>query len=329
MSFAKRKPDPQKEHKKHHIVPVCYLRNFSVDEVAWVYNKKVGKPYQKNVNDIFFIPYFYSIDDKYIPDIAKAIMHPLSIEYDYFAQEIESQFDNFYTIFIPFIEKLINDNQYKEAMLLLPEDYVENIAFQIAVQYLRTPEARFNVMKFMAAFKASLRYCKNNNIPIEEFSDTEILDFLNSEYGAVLNHFLVCFNPKLLKTIVDKLRKKVWSVYINTTKNEHFFTSDSPVILERKEPSNHNFWDIDEEGLIISYPVTDKVLVRLWDRDFYKDFIPFDRMFRYIDNNLKDFIKIENSYMYCWGNEIVSPSDEIKQLQFIRQKLGKEQFYRH
>lgn len=329
MSFANKIPDPETEHKKHHIVPVCYLRNFSVDEVAWVYNKKAGKPYQKNINDILFIPHFYNINDKYIPDIARAIMHPLSIEYDYFAQEIESQFDNFYSIFFPFVEKLINDNQYGEALPLLPEDYVEAIAFQIAVQYLRTPEARLNVMKFMVAFKASLKYCINNNIPIEDFSEAEITEFLNFEYGTVLNHFLVCFNPKFLKSIVDKLRKKIWSVYIITTKDEHYYTSDSPVILERKEPSKHNFWDIDEDGLIISYPVTEKVLVRLWDRDYYKDFIPFDRMFRYIDNNLKDFIKVENSYMYCWGKEIVSSSDDIKKFEIIRNELGEEKYYRH
>ncbi len=51
--------------------------------------------------------------------------------------------------------------------------------------------------------------------------------------------------------------------------------------------------------------------------------------FRYLNNNLKDFIQVENAYMYCWGKEIVSPSDNIKQLQVIRQTLGKEQFCRH
>ena len=93
-------------HKRHHYVPVCYLKNFTLDgEIAWIYNKGVSKSYPKNINDIFVLENFYTIDESLLPKEHTEEVNPLSLELNYFARDIESQYTQFLNIFIPFIDE--------------------------------------------------------------------------------------------------------------------------------------------------------------------------------------------------------------------------------
>ena len=81
---------------KHHYIPQCYLSNFSCDGKAiWVYNKKERKAYLTSVDKIFQKKHWYRIPDELIPEQDKDIINPLSIEKDFFADQVESQFNHY------------------------------------------------------------------------------------------------------------------------------------------------------------------------------------------------------------------------------------------
>ncbi|MBQ2210311.1 MAG: DUF4238 domain-containing protein [Prevotella sp.] len=106
-----------KEYQKHHIIPECYLTNFTEDgKGIWVYDKKNGKTFQQSVSNIFFIKDFYRINEEDIPDSLKGEVNPLTLEKDYFANEIESNYNDFLISLIPRIDELI-DNDIRNACL--------------------------------------------------------------------------------------------------------------------------------------------------------------------------------------------------------------------
>jgi len=107
-----------------------------------------------------------------------------------------------------------------------------------------------------------------------------------------------------------------------------FFTSDSPIIFER-EGSNKEvgFMELNLSNLNITYPITRNLLVRLWDRDSYKQIEPFDRTIRIVD---EEFVMCENIRQYIWANnEIVTPNDSSVFFERIKNIQDKELYCKH
>ena len=73
-----------------------------------------------------------------------------SIEHDYFANQIESQFSRFLDIINSVSAKLMES---KDILTAFPVEYTENIAFQIVIQYFRTPEARKYVVELVDIYE--------------------------------------------------------------------------------------------------------------------------------------------------------------------------------
>ena len=68
-----------KEYRNHHIIPECYLTNFTEDgKGIWIYDKKSGKTFQQSISNIFFKKDFYRINEEDIPDSLKGEVNPLS-----------------------------------------------------------------------------------------------------------------------------------------------------------------------------------------------------------------------------------------------------------
>ena len=311
-------------HKKHHYIPVCYLRNFSLDkEIVWVYNKKVSKCYQKNINDIFYKKDFYTLDECYIPEGKEEILNSLSVEYDYFAQKIEPQYAKFYEFFNPLIEKLTEDKFYRDSLIVFPEEYIEMIAFMMITQHLRTPKARKYIIDLYSQTRVLFKNCVDANISLNGISVEDMKASLEENAGPVMTQMLIAFKPEFLKNAVEMLKSKIWSVYIALEGD--FYTSDSPVNIEFTEDSGHDFMGINERGTIFTYPVSRKVLVRLWDREkFQKDFALYDRIPRYVD---KEYVKSENTFQYGWATEMVGPTKDVNMYRAIKKYTGKELYY--
>lgn len=311
------------KHERHHYIPQCYLKGFSTNRKSvWIYNKSKSKTYPTAIENIFYEKNFYTIDKNLIPEEGQDIINPDSIEYDFFAEHIESQ----YADILKIINKAIDGWSKNIPFIVgrrIPECWVNHLSLQLLIQYLRTPEARkeaFNLLKITRIIMAE--YSKNSFISDEEKIRYE--EVLQKTYGESIDHFMVLFDKeRLIDPCWSLLRNKIWSVYFSP--NVDFFTSDSPIIFEREgSDKDINFMEFNLSYLNITYPITRHLLIRLWDRESYKELEPCDRMIRVVD---KEFVMKENIRQYVWARrEVVTPDDESAFFERIRD-IRHEEFY--
>ena len=289
------------ESKKHHFIPQCYLSNFSIDgKGIWVYNKKRGKPYLTSIDKIFQGKNWYRIPDELIPEQEKDKINPLSIERNFFADEIESQYNDYLKSIISEInQRLSNDSTLQNYDHRLDEIYVDEFAMQIAIQYFRTPEARQEVMNNLADLS------KMSQMINPKYINKELISELNKLHNPIIAHFWTIFaNDKFIPGITNILKNKIWLTLVSP--NTPFYTSDSPVIIDNPPNTPRDFFGcLNERGVIITFPLTSKILFKLLDRDYYADMEDTDRKILLVNENI---VKQENKMQFIVArNEIVSP----------------------
>lgn len=313
------------EHLRHHYIPQCYLKGFSKNKKSvWVYNKSLSKMYQTSIDKIFYEKKFYAVDMDLVPEEVRDKINVNSIECDFFAEHIESQ----YAGMLDAINK--STDVWKEISpdLLygrIPECWVDHLSMQLIVQYLRTPEAREHALELLDYSRLYMKVLYDNPLLSEEkkrFYQEES----QRTYGEVIDHFMFFFDKKVIESYCSLLKNKIWSIYFSP--DAEFFTSDSPIIFER-EGSNKEvgFMELNLSNLNITYPITRNLLVRLWDRDSYKQIEPFDRTIRIVD---EEFVMCENIRQYIWANnEIVTPNDSSVFFERIKNIQDKELYCKH
>lgn len=313
-----------KDYTKHHYIPQCYLKNFSTDgKGIYVYNKKKSKSYCTSIENIFFEKDFYSIDERLIPNFARDKVGRESIERDYFANVVESQFAKF-------LDNItIVSNRYMQSgkiFEVFPFEYTEHIAYQIVMQYFRTPEARKYCVNLVHNIRMYLKILVDNGAIIDRKERMQVIKDLEQPYDDVLDHCCTCFNPFLIKKTVDMIQNNIWSIYFSS--GECFVTSDSPIIIERETQHDVcDFFNLNLESTNITFPLTNRILVRIWDRTYYKELEPYNRVVRFVDDN---FVKVENLRQYIWANnQVVSQVDNSIFYQEYRNANGEELYCKH
>ena len=291
------------ESKKHHIIPQCYLSNFSCDGKAiWVYNKKERKTYLTSVDKVFQRKHWYRIPDELISEQDKDKINPLSIEKDFFANQVESQFNHYLRSIACNIDELLqNESNFQNFNCKLHEDYVDEFSMQIAVQFFRTPEARHEVMGIISDIAEKFQTTDSKS------TENEIIAELNKPHteNPTIAHFWTIFaNDKFIPGIAEILKSKIWLTCV--TPNVPFYTSDSPVIVENLyNMPNDTDISLNRIGGIITYPVTSKILFKLLDREYYADMANEDRSIILVND---EYVKTENMRQFSFAkNDIVSP----------------------
>ena len=297
-----------KEYRNHHYIPECYLTNFTEDgKGIWVYDKKNYKTFLQSISNIFFKKDFYRINEEDIPDNLKGEINPLSLEKDYFANEIESKYNDFLKSLIPQIDDLI-DNNIRNACL--SEEDIHAIALFLVFQFLRTPKAREEVV-----------YVHNNTMQqivdklgeIRPQNDFVKAMKLQAEMEAAINYPPVILhasrafaNDQVVKKITEDLVNNIWQIYVSP--DDYFYSSDNPIIIERTDYDNTEYIDmgLNSYGVVVSFPLTKKILVRIFERRAFHDLLKqIDRRIVIIDY---DFVKSQNKKCcMCAGQFVVSP----------------------
>lgn len=291
------------ESKKHHFIPQCYLSNFSDDgKGIWVYNKTGKRAYLTSIDKIFQKKNWYRIPEELIPEHGKDIINPLSIESEFFADQIESQFNDYLKSIVANIDDILKDTSIFQNCQL-HEDYVDEFAMQIAIQYFRTPKARQMVMDTLTDLSEISQII--DPMYLNNPSLKELVSELKKSHNPTIAHFWTIFaNNKFIPGITELLKSKIWLTFVSP--NAPFYTSDTPVIVESlfNAPSDSNI-SLNERGGIITYPLTKKILIKLLDKEYYKDMEDANRSILLIND---EFVKKENMVIFTFAqNEIVSP----------------------
>ncbi len=218
-------------HKYHHFVPQCYLRNFGHNKDSKggyfinTYSKNINKAILMNIDNVCGEDFFYSLPDEYIRQHSIEDLNSLSIEIDYFASNIESEYNSILTNIFNSI-KLTSDQDI--AIIDISDKDKFTLAKQIVVQYLRLPEVR--------TYDTELSdFYDNNMITLfqeglaKELNNPEIAKLkIVSKRDKIVNHaFLSFMNKELISSFANDLAKNIWTFYYS--EEGKFYTCDSPV----------------------------------------------------------------------------------------------------
>lgn len=281
--------------------------------------------YQTSVDKIFHKKDFYAVDMDLVPEEGRDKMNVNSIECDLFAEHIESQ----YADILNAINKstdLWRRMPYYFLRGRIPECWVDHLSMQLIVQYLRTPEAREYALELLERSRLCMKAFSDN-----PFLSKEERNYYEKEsqrtHGEAIDHFMIFFDKeKVIEPYCSLLKNKIWSIYFSP--EAEFFTSDSPIILEREGANKKiKFLELNLSQLNITYPITRHLLIRLWDRESYKELEPYDRMIRVVD---EDFVRAENIRQYLWARkEVVVSNNQYTFFEQIRNIRNKEFYCKH
>ena len=292
------------EYTRHHYIPECYLTNFTEDgKGIWVYNKELSKSYQQSISNIFNIKNFYRIDEKDIPETLRNEVSPLYLERDYFADGVEKMF----SICVKDIIQQIDELSTKTiGITKLSDEFVEAITLFLVIQFLRTPKARDYIINLHSDTLKQFTEALNNSSPKEN-------DFIkgmklqleiekSTNYPPVFLHANRTFaNNQVVEKFTEDIKNNIWQIYVSN--EDYFFSSDSPIITELLDrDADMSDLGLNAHGAIITYPLTKKILIRIFERKYFSGFNDIDRNIIWVD---KDFIQYENAKQFWWADKYI------------------------
>ena len=228
-----------------HFVPVCYLRNFSVESEqkkenpkVWVYDKFSKRAEYKGAKNVCYSYKMYSISSDGEPVISDNITDKETFFESHYLHNIEQD----YSRLLKDVIASIKQRKFGGAMKI-------NLSLYIAIQYLRDP-----IIKILCDV--------GEEIPF--FSLSQEYKNLSEKYPNILNdasmkHFMYAYgNKKMITTLTRSLATSEWTFHYNP--NDVFYTSDNPVCLAQDKPGTQND---GVQSLYIIFPVSKNILLQI------------------------------------------------------------------
>ncbi len=289
------------ESKKHHYVPVCYLKQFSYDndQLLHVFDKITGKQFVKNAGDILYETSFYRLSDGFLSSQQDFTLNNLSVEKSFFAETIESDY-------LEVLNWIRNetDTRYNDKCFYfgLTDESKWIIARYIIIQYLRTPTIRHRVVsetqyveeKMIRLFKQGL----SHELKKPEMANLPIASVIDE----VATHVTMTFmDEKQVNSIAEYLSKCYWHFYYSS--KEELYTSDHPVnIIHRCKDVVEQNWGLTDYGAEIMVPLNPKLLLSIYDYRYYNMYSSTDGLF---EEASKDHIDYANACQYAFSQRFL------------------------
>lgn len=306
------------ENKKHHYVPICYLKQFAYekDSIIHVYDKVNDKSFPRNIKDICYENFLYKLSNDYLNFQNDTSLNPLSIENEYFAESLESDFDKI----LEWIRNVAR-NKYETGCHYfgLTDDSKFILAKNIAIQYLRTPFIRdFIVTEEKRVEEKILRLFKQG-VAIEE-NNPGILDLpLEAEIDKVSCHATNTYlDDEYVCRIANHLANSYWHFYYSPF--EQFYSSDNPVtIIHRYKDVMERDYGLTDYGAEISFPLNPCLLLTIYDYQYFHIYNATDGLF---EEAVKEHIDYANICQVAFSKRIVfnKTGDFTSAIRFCRGK---------
>lgn len=223
---------------KHHYVPQCYLKKFSLDKInVNYYDKELCKCDQKEINEICQLKNFYKLSQS----------APYYIETDFFANNYEDKLGrilaHFETIDID-LEKIPYDKKHRI-----------NLSRQIVLQYMRTPLYRDTKAnnELNAYYELIIRMLRAFN-----FEDEEIEFKANNKAEF---HKTILLENEIIDDIVEDIADANWELLYASS--DEFYTSDNPVTVIARNDIPATYCDAIKHFSEIFYPLNSKLCLHI------------------------------------------------------------------
>jgi len=273
--------------KKQHYVPRFYLKNWAdKKEKIWVFNKNNQENFKASIKDVASSKYFYDVPKQIIEELKKKELINDNLKFLEQKQIFEESLSLIEMINSKIIKDIINNakntftkNIYKDKdidnILKIKEKYKKELSFFLAIQYLRTKEARIT---FEQLYIGTLTKIMEKIMGIEFDNYSQIT--LDNNHLQIF-HLDILFNSKYVEEIAYLLEDYHWQLLINKTKHS-FYTSDSPVVYYPNIKNKNSFqgYGFATFGISIYYPISPEFALLITEKNFF--------------NKIKKFLKYKN-----------------------------------
>ncbi|SEG18366.1 DUF4238 domain-containing protein [Algoriphagus boritolerans] len=224
--------------KKQHYVPRLYLKNFSINERIFSFDKTQNKTIATNIKDIATKNYFY--DDQKLDKVTGEQTYEKALS------EMEGIFDRYLKIFIQ------NLNSGYSGLSNI--DLKSTISEFIVIQLFRTPSSNKSFEYLTEILNKEIHNWVGKDSKIKSLIPN--IDFLEI-FGESLQN---------LNARATLIFEKIWVIWHNETKLK-FITSDNPVV---------GFTEPLKKGYEIYFPINPEYSISLYDKTKYSDFKELD-----------------------------------------------------
>lgn len=260
-------------HTVHHIIPQCYLRNFTnMAKGIYMYDKIRSTKYIKPIDEACAIDHFYRIADFN----AKNEDEALSIEVGYLAKAVETTYSDILQEVIETKDQWISNSSVR-----LSNELKVKLAYMIGVQYLRMPHIREATMSLYRQF-TDFEERIFKQVAAKEENNPDIINLrINKRFDEASIHAQSTFmNDKLLLDFCVGLSRNYWSILVS--RDDDFYTSDFPIIVNPHQqgvrPTHHG---LTQYGAEVSFPLTKDILLVVWEKEYFNDKSSIDRTFQW------------------------------------------------
>lgn len=295
--------------KNHHYVPQSYLRRFSTDgSQIYVFDKFKQHQFVTNIKNVASETHFYNLSEEQIVELIEEIRkRPTEFASDDEIQEaiqfikalgsveqqlsiIEGQLDkklgdlialvekNAKWFSVPPVIKSLKDVSPDDPIGLerimrsgyVDKEYKQDIAFLVALQYIRTREYRNSLVEF---YTKSTKALSTLFLRMKGYDTSKINVTLNvTPESSQMFHLGHMYRNDFFLGIVEALMNHMWTFVANET-SQPLFTSDSPVALVPHKFSPHrSYAGFAAEGIEIRMPLSSKYAVVFYERTYFAGF---------------------------------------------------------
>lgn len=223
---------------KHHYVPQCYLKKFSLDKInVNYYDKELCKCDQKEINEICQLKNFYKLSQS----------APYYIETDFFANNYEDKLGRILAHF----EKI----DYSVKQIPYDKNLRINLSRQIVLQYMRTPFYRDTKSEneLNAYYELMIHILRTCNFEVDkiEFKANNKAEF----------HKTILLENEIIDDIVEDIADANWELLYASS--DEFYTSDNPVTVIARNDIPATYCDAIKHFSEIFYPLNSKLSLHI------------------------------------------------------------------
>lgn len=309
---------------KQHYIPQCYLRRFSNNERSiYTYDKMLSKSYTAPLMSVCCEDDLYSISDEFIKKSqseGKTNINRLSIEHNFFANDVEPLFSNILKVIDDIKnEWLAGKNHYK-----LQYDEKKELALHIVMQYFRHPHIKKNAVdNYLRLERAEIDMVKEMLSAKTGRDEYRNMDIDVTCEPPVLHANLTYMNDEVLMDCAEAIASNIFVFWISH--GNDFYMSDFPIIISPHIPDAQScYMGLSQKGGELTIPLSSDLVLSIYDVDYFNKIKDRDGCF--IEASDKE-IRRQNYLRYIYATRhVFSLKNDFKLIEFICKQNGKHIF---
>lgn len=241
--------------EKQHIVPQFILRNFSVNNKLYTYDKYTERVYLSNVKDSGCERGFYDFQISTSAGIIEGTIEEKLCELESCASRV--------------FKKIIKHDTVAD----LTDEEREQVAYFLGTQMIRTQNVKKNYQSMPKQLRNAIRN-KIPNLANDSSLDEKLPDFDDNDLNLWFDMLIV----DLAEGLKNTLKGLEW-ILVKTDESKYFLIGDSPVVVynelyhDIEESISFSKYSIGYKGACVFFPISPTRALWLVDYEFIDKYV--------------------------------------------------------